>query len=680
MEHAAPILQDLALVLCVAALTALLCLWLRQPLVLGYLLAGALLGPHLPFPLLADASRVEALSELGVVLLMFSVGLEFSLGKLARVLPSAGLVAIFEVTFLLLVGTAAGTALGWHGGPAFVVGAMMAISSTMLIAQVLRERPVERPIRELIFGVLVVEDLAAILLLVALAAVGSGGDASPGMLLRAAGRLAVFLGATMGLGLLVVPRIVRAIVTFRRSEVTTVAAAGLSFAGALAAREAGYSVALGAFLAGALVAESGASGRVEQLVQPLKDVLGAVFFVAVGMLIEPAAIAAHWPAILALGAVVVAGKVVAVSLGAFLAGHGIPTSLRAGMTMAQVGEFSFIIAGAYAAAGGDRTLRSVAVAVATLTAFTTPLLVRAAQPVASWVDARLPRPLQAFASLYGSWLELVRRPRESPWAPVRQRVLVLVAEALVLVTLLVGAGLLRPRLTAWLAGVLGGATAGRLGFAVLTLGVAAPFVVGVVRLAGAVGRAVAERAMPRPLRGVDNAASPRRVLMGATQFGIVLTVGTAVVAATQPFLPGVGGPLVTVATLGVLGVGFWQSARDLQGHLRAGAEVAAHALAAPHRRAEGLEEALHKVEALLPGIGELTSAVIAPGSPLDGRTLGQVNLRGRTGATVVAVVREDGMLLAPTGHELLRGGDVLALSGSHEAIEAARGLLVQATA
>src|SRR6185503_12475584 len=350
------------------------------------------------------------LSELGVILVMFSIGLEFSLRKLAHVFPRAGLVGLVDIGTMLWLGYLAGRALGWPSQQSFFAGGIVSISSTMIIAKIFAEREIPRRLSDLVFGVLIIEDLAAILMLAILTAVASG-DAASGVLASTAGRLGAFLLVLTVGGYLFVPRVIRASGKLASPETLLVASVGLCFAFALLAEKAGYSVALGAFLAGSLVAESGRHRQVERLVGPLRDLFAAVFFVSVGTLVDPVAVAENWAAVVVFVAVVVIGKVVSVSLGAFLSGYTPGTALKAGMVMPQIGEFSFILAGVGVASRAiDPALYGIAVSVSVLTTFLTPWLVRLSEPLALSIEHRLPKPLRTFASLYGSWLEELRAP------------------------------------------------------------------------------------------------------------------------------------------------------------------------------------------------------------------------------------------------------------------------------
>ena len=339
-----------------------------------------LVGPYIPIPLEAESDTVHALAELGVILLMFSLGLEFSLSKLLRVGPTAGFVAIVQCSLMIWLGFTLGQAFGWTRLESLYAGAIIAISSTTIIVKAFEEQGVKGGFTHVVFGILIVEDLIAILLITILTALSAGKELSTVELARTFGQLAAFLVGTMVIGLLVVPRLIRAVVSLDRAETTVVASVGLAFGFALLASAFGYSVALGAFLAGTLIAESGVEKRVEHLVQPVRDIFAAIFFVSVGMLIDPTAIYANWLVVLVfLDRGDRWNDRLGVAQRRFLMGRSVQSSLCIGMSLAQIGEFSFIIAGVGVSTGAiDPLLYSMAIAVSGITTLLTPWLIRAA--------------------------------------------------------------------------------------------------------------------------------------------------------------------------------------------------------------------------------------------------------------------------------------------------------------
>jgi CPA2 family monovalent cation:H+ antiporter-2 len=656
------VVEALAIVLGVAALTTIIFQRLRQPVVLGYMLAGLIIGPHVPIPLVADREIVTTLAELGVIVLMFSLGLEFSLRRLVQVAPTAGVVAVIQCSLMMWLGFVVGRAFGWTVMESVFTGAIIAISSTTIIAKAFQELHVGGSLRELVVAILIVEDLVAVLLMAGLAAAGSGQGVSNWELARVAGRLLLFLAVTMALGMLVIPRAFRLLRRLERDETLLIASLGICFGGALLVHAMGYSVALGAFLAGSLVAESGEQRHIEQLVAPVRDMFAAVFFVSVGLLIDPALVVENLGAVGVLVVVVIVGKIVGVALGAFLVGSGVHTSVRAGLSLAQIGEFSFIIAALGLSLGvTGEFLYPVAVAVSAITTITTPWFIRFSAGVATHLESRLPRPLQTFASLYGSWVERLRAaPRDRTTAPARRLVGLLLVDGLALAAVLIASMVAVEDLTPeWLV-VLVAVVAG------------APFAIGMVKIAGRLGAVIGGAAFPSSAPNtVDLAAAPRRTLVVAVQLAAVLLIGLPVVAITSPFVPDAIAALALAAALVALAFVFWRSAANLHGHVRAASQVIVHAIARQGATPDDNHDAAH---ALLHGLGDPVVITIGDGSVAVGRTLAQVAVRGMTGATVLALAR-DGATLPVDPHEPLRAGDALAISGTAESIDAARALL-----
>jgi len=686
MPDAHDFLQNLALVLCVAAVTTVVFQRLRQPVVFGYLLAGMIVGPHIPIPLVVDEETIRTLSELGVILVLFSLGLEFNLRKLLRVASTVGLVAVAETSGMIGAGYMLGQLFGWTTLESVYAGALIAISSTTIIAKALEEQRVKGKFTDIVFGVLIIEDLIGIFLIAILTAISAGTAVSASTLAVTGARLATFLAGLIGVGLLIIPRAVRAVVRTGRPETTLVASIGICFAAALLALSFGYSVALGAFIAGSLVAESGEEKVVEHLVWPVRDMFAAIFFVSVGGLIDPAIIARHWGAVLVLSAVVIVGKVLFVSISSFLIGYSPRTSVQAGMSLAQIGEFSFIIAAVGLSSGATRDfLYPVAVAVSALTTLTTPWLIRAAGPAAEWVDGKLPAPLQTFVPLYGSWIERLRRSpgSASSRSTTRRLVRLLLVDAVLIAAVIIGAGLEAGRVGVILrssTGLSEVVASSIVPTAAAVLGI--PLFIGLIRTARRLAIELASKALPTAEKGkVDFAAAPRRALVVTLQIAILAVVGVPVLAVTLPFLPSYRFALIPVALVAIPAIAFWRSTMNLQGHAKAGAEVIAMKLgqqmAVPASRQDvEIQRDMDRVRAALPGLGDPVSLRVPETSPAANRTLAELNLRGQTGATVLAILREGEQVLVPSGHERVLVGDVLAVAGTEDAVAAARELIV----
>jgi CPA2 family monovalent cation:H+ antiporter-2 len=413
--HEIGFIRDLAMVMIVAGATTILFQRLRQPVLLGYILAGVLIGPHTPGMLVADPRAIDDISNLGVVLLMFTLGLEFSVRKLREVGIGVLLVAVVEVGLMLWIGFGIGGLFGWKGMDALFLGAIIALSSTMVATRTLSEAGQRyKPFAQLVVGLLVAEDLLAIVMLTLLTAVAIGGSVQAGTALALIGHLGLFVVVGMILGLLLLPRLIDYVAGFGRDETLLVSVLGICFGASLLAAWMGFSVALGAFLAGAVVAESRSVGRVLHLVEPLRDMFAALFFVAIGLKIDPVMLMQYALPALLIAGVVIVGKTLACSLGIFIVGHDARTALRSGLGMAQIGEFSFVIATLGLSLGViSDFIYPIAVAVSVVCMAASPYLSRSADRLADGLRRVMPRPLRLLATSYSGWLENLKPVNEN---------------------------------------------------------------------------------------------------------------------------------------------------------------------------------------------------------------------------------------------------------------------------
>lgn len=382
--HQLTLLQDMAIVMAISAAVMVVCYRFHLPFVIGYIVAGFIIGPHTPpFPLVSDLASIHTLSELGVIFLLFGIGLEFSVSKLLRVGMVAAVAATLEILLMIGLGFWLGQLFGWSFMDSLFLGAILSISSTTIIAKVLLEtKRIEERYAQVILGILVIEDLLAIVIIALLSGLATTGSVSLSAVGWACAKVGAFVGVTLVLGLTLVPRLLNYLSRFYSSELLVVTVLGLCFGVSLAGTKLGLSVALGAFLIGAIIAETPQAPSVIQHTEPIRDMFTAIFFVSVGMLIDPALLGSSiWPIIWITLATIV-GKVASCSLATLLTGYGIDTSLRVGLGLAQIGEFSFIIARL-----GEATqvtsafLYPIAVSVSSLTTLTTPLLMRQADRV-----------------------------------------------------------------------------------------------------------------------------------------------------------------------------------------------------------------------------------------------------------------------------------------------------------
>ena len=410
--HTIAFIHDLAFIMLAAGVVTVVFHLLRQPVVLGYIAAGVLIGPHtLPYAsFVTDAETIRTLAELGVVFLLFSLGLEFSLRRLRSVGATALVAAIAGIVTMLWLGYEIGIGFGWRTMDALFLGAMMSISSTTITIKALDDLGLKREhFAQVVFAILIVEDVLAIGMLALLSSVAITGTVDAIEVLRTFGGLTVFLVAALVVGILTVPRLLDFVARFGSSEMLLVAVLGLLFGFCLLVAQLGYSIALGAFVIGVIVAEARAQRRIERLIEPVRDMFSAIFFVAIGLLLDPRVLVTYALPVTVITIVVILGKVLARSLFAFAAGQNWRNSMRIGMSLAQIGEFSFIIAtlGTTLQVTSD-FLYPIAVAVSALTTLFTPYLIRAAEPLARRVRAATPHAFRRTLQMYTSWLQSLR--------------------------------------------------------------------------------------------------------------------------------------------------------------------------------------------------------------------------------------------------------------------------------
>ncbi|HSV34213.1 MAG TPA: cation:proton antiporter [Ramlibacter sp.] len=411
--HSADFIQDLAVIMLIAGLVTIVFHRLKQPVVLGYILAGVIIGPHTPpFALIRDEHTIRTLSELGVVFLLFALGLEFSLRKLARVGLTALVAAVTEIAAMLAIGYGLGRWFGWSTMDSVFLGAILSISSTTIIVKALSELKLKNDrFAQLIFGILIVEDILAIALIALLSALATTGRVETPEVFATLGKLSLFMVVALVLGILVVPRLLAYVARFQSSEMLLITVLGLCFGFCLLVVKLDYSIALGAFVIGAVMAESRQLKLIEQLTEPLRDMFSAIFFVSIGLLLDPAVLARYAGPIAILTVFVVAGKVLSCAAGSYLAGNDGRTSMKVGMGLAQIGEFSFIIAslGLTLKVTSD-FLYPIAVAVSAITTLLTPYLIRLSDPLTARGAALVPDRVARWVARYPAWLARLRQP------------------------------------------------------------------------------------------------------------------------------------------------------------------------------------------------------------------------------------------------------------------------------
>jgi CPA2 family monovalent cation:H+ antiporter-2 len=392
MESLPALFSDLALILVTAGITTVIFKWLKQPVVLGYIIAGFLIGPNFEwFPVVEDHTSVETWSEIGMVFMLFGIGLEFSFKKLKKVGGTVGITALTELVTMCVVGFSLGKLLGWSQMDSIFLGAMLSISSTTIIAKAFDDMKLNREkFSGNVIGELVVEDLEAVLLMVILSTLAVSKTFDGIQLVTSMLKLGFFLLIWFIGGIFIVPTVLRWARKFMTEETLTVFSVGLCFMMVVLANLAGFSSALGAFIMGSILAETLEAEMIHKVTTPIKNLFGAVFFVSVGMMVDPQILVDYWWQILVVTIVLVIFKPLSNVGGRLLAGLGLKQSIQGGFCFCQIGEFSFIIASLGLSYGViDEFLYPIIVSVSIITTFLTPYFIKAANPTYRWVSTHM---------------------------------------------------------------------------------------------------------------------------------------------------------------------------------------------------------------------------------------------------------------------------------------------------
>lgn len=391
--HIPALISDLAVMLITAGLITILFKMIKQPLVLGYILAGFLLSSYFPFfPTVVDTENISTWSEIGIIFLMFHLGLEFNLHKLAKVGSTAIITAIVEVAGILLLGFAAGRLLGFDTMDSVFLGGMLSMSSTTIIIKAFDELKLRgQKFTGPVFGTLIVEDIAGIFMMVILSTISVSKNVSGGEVIGSISLMIFYLIIWLILGIYFLPTFLNKTIRFMNDEMLLVVSLGVCFGMVILAGALGFSTALGAFLSGSLLAGTVHVERIEHLTRGVKDLFGAVFFLSVGMMVNPETLVEYTVPIVVITLVTIVGKLIFSSLGMLLSGQTLDNSLRCGFSLAQIGEFAFIIAslGMSLKVTGDY-LYPIVVSVSVITTFTTPFFIKCAPSCIKLIEKRLP--------------------------------------------------------------------------------------------------------------------------------------------------------------------------------------------------------------------------------------------------------------------------------------------------
>tara|TARA_B100000579_G_scaffold57945_1_gene41513 strand:+ start:443 stop:2482 length:2040 start_codon:yes stop_codon:yes gene_type:complete len=672
--HEVNFLQDLAVVMIAAGIVTLLFQRLKQPVVLGYIVAGILIGPKFSalfiegdgFRLVHDRETIESLAELGMVFLMFSLGLEFNLRKLGRVSATALVSAPLAIMLMVFLGYQVGQLMGWTPVSSLFLGAIISIASTSVIVKVLKEMKRDRePFAELIYGILIVEDLLGVVMIVLLTGIASTGDLGLQPMLISTGKLLVFLVTVPVVGLLLIPRLLNFVAQFESNERLLVAILGLCFGISLIAAKLGFSVALGAFLVGAVIAESKQIQRIESLVEPVRDLFTAVFFVAIGLLVDPVLLWEHIVPIAGVSIVVIVGQVLGNTFGTVVAGHDLRTAVRVGTGLSQIGEFSFVIATLGLTLGvTDPSLYPIVIGVALVTTVFTPSLIRCADGVTDRILCSAPKPLVGYLALYKDWVERFKGGQWNnlAWKLSRKWILQMAINMFLVAGIILGAAYLARLQPVWLTKWNLKPDTLRTTLWVASLIFSLPMIIANLRKLQALGMLISEATI-NPKRAGQRTQSLRAVVANACLIAGTTGMILSVTLLSSALLPPLRIMLALVVVVAVVG---WLQWRFLV-RVYARAQIAIKETLESHEISQSREAEKELLRAM-----HLESVCLNKGSASLGQVIAVLGLLEETGVSIVGIERDGKRILNPDGGEVILEGDVVLLLGEKNQIEQAR--------
>ncbi|AWM12986.1 sodium:proton antiporter [Flavobacterium sediminis] len=409
--HLPGLITDLGLILITASIAVIIFKKLKQPLVLGYLVAGFLAGNNFHFfPTVEKTHDVSIWAEIGVIFLLFSLGLEFSFKKLTKVGGTASITALTQIVCMVLLGYTVGQLMGWTNMDSLFLGVILSISSTTIILKAFEELGVKsQKFAGNVIGSLIVQDILAILMMVLLSTVAVSSQFSGSELIFAILKLIFFLILWFILGIFFIPSFLNKAKHLLTDEMLLIISIALCLLMVIFAASAGFSPGLGAFIMGSIIAETTESEHIEKLIKPVKDLFGAIFFVSVGMLINPQTLVTYYVPVIILTLVTIFGQSISSTIGSLLSGQPLKQSIQAGMSLSQIGEFSFIIAtlGLSLKVTQD-FLYPVVVAVSAITTFTTPYMIKFSTPFAAFVEDKLPKRWVKQIERYSAYTQAIK--------------------------------------------------------------------------------------------------------------------------------------------------------------------------------------------------------------------------------------------------------------------------------
>lgn len=658
-------IQDLCVIMLTAGVTSLLFKLFKQPVVLGYIVAGILVGPHVcGESWLSAESSIDTWGEIGVLFLLFAMGLEFSFKKLLKVGSTAIVAAATVVVGMMTLGFVFGRMLGWNEINSLFLGGMLCMSSTTIVFKAIEDMGLgTHKFAKICFGILIVEDLFAVVLMVLLSSIAVKRSFEGAEMLYQVLKLITYLVFWFVVGIAVIPTFFKKFRKHLNDETLTIFSVGLCLGMVLLAVSAGFSSALGAFVMGSVLAETVEAERIERLVQPVKNIFGSIFFVSVGMMIDPEQLLAYWFPILAISLLVVVGQIFFGSLGTLLSGQSVKVSLQSGFSLVQIGEFAFIIASlGQSLHVTDKSLYPIVVAVSVITTFLTPYIMRLADPADRFIESHMSDGVKLFfenyaknrnaATLQSAWKRMIHKVLVSLFVYSVVTVFIdFIYFKYVYVLLYDFFDSFTPHWIIQSVGLL------------ILLAVTSPFI---YLMATCYRKSAEAKSMWR------SGHLGRGSLVAVILLCVLVSVAFVAYAIISVFSI-TSGLVVVLALLVVIGMMFShhisKSSRQLE--VRFSENLKAREKDADTKRS------IHKVfvNSLLSYDVHISETEVESSSSFCGKTLKQLNVRKMSGVSIVRIVRGGININIPGGDEVIYPGDSIVFAGSDEQIDKFRALM-----
>lgn len=651
-HHLYPLISDLGLILMTAAVAVLLFKKIKQPLVLGYLIAGFLAGNHFDFfPSVQDHRSVEVWAEIGVIFLLFSLGLEFSFKKLMKVGGTASITAITQIITMLFLGYGVGHLMGWKTMDSIFLGVILSISSTTIILKTFDELGVKaQKFAGNVIGSLIVQDIVAILMMVLLSTIAVSQQFSGSELIKSVAKLLFFLIIWFVCGIFFIPTLLKRAKSLLTDEMLLIVSIALCLMMVILAANVGFSPALGAFIMGSIIAETTQAEHIEHLVKPVKDLFGAVFFVSVGMLIDLNTLSEYAIPVLILTVVTILGQSISSTVGTLLSGQPLKQSVQTGMSLSQIGEFSFIIATLGMTLNVTSAfLYPIVVAVSAVTTFTTPFMVKLSTPFSEFLSKKLPRKWIKKIERYSANAQSIKSV--SNWQIVLKAYLlqVIIHSVIIVAGILLSARFILP--------LAEGSKFGNATVALLTLIILSPFL-----WALALRRVAANEVLilmqERKYRGPIIMMILFRFILTLFYIGLLLNNFFSPEVAFITFV-------VSIALYAIFPKQLNAQYHRIENHFLKNLN-AREVIKAKRRRSD-----------LTPWEGHLTTFDIAKESNIAGKTLQELQIREQMGVNIAFIKRGEITIKIPNRNERLFPGDEVCVIGTDDQVKEFKGYLDQ---